>query len=75
MFRVYSGKFCGAINDAATDFAWSVTLVDTAEEKDHLPVASGSASTMEEAIIATYKAMAAAQAAQGGHETEESWPP
>ena len=70
MFRVYSGKFCGAINEEATDFAWSVTLVDTPEEKDHLLVASGSASTMEEAIIAAYKAMAVAKASRGGHETE-----
>lgn len=70
MFRVYSGKFCGAIDEASGDFAWSVALVDTPQEKDHKPLATGTASTIEEAIIATYKAMAQAKAATGGHETE-----
>jgi hypothetical protein len=70
MFRVYSGKFCGAIDDRADGFKWSVTLVDTADFKDNSPIAKGVTSTMEEAIIATYKAMGGAKAAKGGHETE-----
>jgi hypothetical protein len=70
MFRVFSGKFCGAIDDQADGFKWSVSLVDTTDVKDSLPVEEGTASTMEEAILATYKVMGGAKAAQGGHETE-----
>jgi hypothetical protein len=70
MFRVFSGKFCGAIDEDPNGFGWSVTLVDTADVKDNPPLAQGTAPTMEEAIIATYKAMGGAKAAGGGHETE-----
>lgn len=68
MLRVMSGKFVGSIDERDSQFVWSVTLADTTLPSDQTPVAEGSNSTMEEALIVTYRALAKAIAAHGGHQ-------
>jgi hypothetical protein len=68
MLRVMSGKFVGSIDDRDGQFLWSIALADPTLPSDQAPVAEGSNSTMEEALIATYRALAKAIAAHGGHQ-------
>ena len=68
MLRVMSGKFVGSIDERDGQFVWSVTLADTTLPSDQAPVAEGSSSTMEEALIVTYRALSKAIAAHGGHQ-------
>jgi len=71
MLRVYSGKFCGSIDERDGQFEWSVTLADVTLPDEQPSIATGHAATMETALIDTYRAMTGAIAGQGGHETEK----
>lgn len=68
MFRVMSGKFVGSIDECNGQFVWSITLADPTLPSDQASVAEGNNATMEEAVIFTYRALAKAIAAHGGHQ-------
>ena len=70
MFRVFSGKFCGAIDRTPAGFVWAVTLADLSVDDEQPPIAKGVAPTMNEALKDTYASMTGLIAATGGHETE-----
>jgi hypothetical protein len=60
-----SGKFVGSIDERDGQFVWSVTLAEPVLSSEQTPIAEGSNSTMEEALIVTYRALAKAIAAHG----------
>lgn len=70
MLRVFSGKFCGAINQKPNGFVWAITLADLALPDDQEPISKGVAPTMNEAIKDTYASMTVLIASMGGHQTE-----
>jgi hypothetical protein len=72
MFRVFSGKFCGAIEPKPEGFVWTITLSDLSLPDDQMPIAKGIVPTMNEALKDAYASMTALIAATDGHETEPS---
>lgn len=69
-FRVFSGKFCGAIDRKPDGFAWSVGLSDLTLPDDTPPITQGLAPTMNEALKDAYDSITGLKASSGGHETE-----
>ena len=69
-FRVFSGKFCGAIDRKPEGFVWAITLSDLTLPDDQEPISHGISPTMNEALKDAYASMIGLIAATGGHETE-----
>jgi hypothetical protein len=63
VFRVYSGKFCGAIDEKPEGFAWSIRLSALAE--DEPPITEGTEPTMNAALTEAYKSLTGLIAATG----------
>jgi hypothetical protein len=70
MFRVFSGKFCGAIDEKPEGFVWAISLSDLTLSDDQEPISKGVSPTMSEALKDAYDSMTGLIAATGGHATE-----
>jgi hypothetical protein len=72
-FRVFSGRFCAAVDKTSDGFVWSVGLSDLTLPDDYPPIIKGTATTMSAALKEAYDTMA--ELISLGHEAERRQEP